>query len=258
MQCSSLYASRVQPVKFVARQTMLFKSLCMQCQCSAINIKCIQLYGKEISCSILPDTSLCRVHKKSSLTITSNFYSIRKRIYFLYESLTLFIILKKKQVSGDDGGHCIWYGECFQDSFLHKKNCFYDGPAKPLSSEGQKILAKRCPHLMVDNGQGINTCCDEKQLMTLDSNINIASNFLKRCPSCLDNLIKHICDFTCAVNQNQFINVTKTAEENGNYSHFVSSLLERNAMLVYSFTIDVPMLLYTLRFCVSLCRYEIH
>lgn len=100
---------------------------------------------------------------------------------------------------------------------MHKKNCLYDGPAKPLNSEGQKLLAKHCPHLLVDDGKGINTCCDTNQLITLDANIQLASNFLKRCPSCLDNLSKHFCDFTCAVNQSKFINITEKGEANGNY-----------------------------------------
>lgn len=120
-----------------------------------------------------------------------------------------------QQVFSDEGDHCIWYGECYMDAAMHKKNCYYNGPPKPLDPEGQKLLSKNCPHLLVDNGKGINTCCDMKQLTTLDANIKLASNFLKRCPSCLDNLVKHFCDLTCAVNQSKFINVTEKLEANG-------------------------------------------
>lgn len=119
------------------------------------------------------------------------------------------------------------------DAAMHKKNCLYDGPAKPLSSEGQKLLAKHCPHLLVDDGKGINTCCDANQLQTLDANIKLASNFLKRCPSCLDNLVKHFCDFTCAVDQSRFINITEKGEaDNGNYCILFYNLicLERNIL----------------------------
>ncbi|XP_029677101.1 NPC intracellular cholesterol transporter 1 isoform X4 [Formica exsecta] len=118
-------------------------------------------------------------------------------------------------VASDENSHCIWYGECYMDAAMHKKYCVYDGPAKPLSSKGQELLAKNCPHLLVDNGKGINTCCDMNQLITMDANLKLASNFLKRCPSCLNNLAKHFCDYTCAANQNKFINVTKTGEANG-------------------------------------------
>lgn len=100
---------------------------------------------------------------------------------------------------------------------MHKKYCPYDGLAKPLDTEGQKLLEKHCPHLLVDNGGGINTCCDKKQLVNLDTNIKLASNFLKRCPSCLQNLVKHFCDFTCATNQNKFMNVTEKIKADGNY-----------------------------------------
>lgn len=99
---------------------------------------------------------------------------------------------------------------------MHNKYCPYNGPPKPIDSSGQELLAKHCPHLLVDNGNGINTCCNTKQLVILDANIQLASNFLKRCPSCLDNLVKHFCDFTCSVNQSKFINVTEIAEEKGN------------------------------------------
>lgn len=54
----------------------------------------------------------------------------------------------------------------------------------------------------------VKTCCDTNQLKTMDQSIKLAANFLKRCPSCLQNLVKHICDFTCGVDQSRFINVT--------------------------------------------------
>jgi hypothetical protein len=54
----------------------------------------------------------------------------------------------------------------------------------------------------------VKTCCDTNQLKTMDQNILLAAAFLQRCPSCLQNLVKHICDFTCGVNQSRFINVT--------------------------------------------------
>ncbi|XP_011630043.1 NPC intracellular cholesterol transporter 1-like [Pogonomyrmex barbatus] len=129
--------------------------------------------------------------------------------------LLLALLSIASPVVGEKNGHCIWYGNCYTDAALHTKYCPYDGPAKPLDSDGQKLLFKLCPHLLVDEGKGINTCCDTKQLLILNENIKLASNFLKRCPSCLDNLQKHFCDFTCAVNQNIFINITEKREING-------------------------------------------
>ncbi|XP_076243132.1 Niemann-Pick type C-1a isoform X2 [Calliopsis andreniformis] len=111
-------------------------------------------------------------------------------------------------VSAAEEGHCIWYGECFTDDFLHKKNCPYTGPPKLLDFAGQELLAKNCPHLVKDTGNGIKTCCDTKQLQNMDRNIKLAANFISRCPSCLDNLVKHFCEFTCSPEQSKFINVT--------------------------------------------------
>ncbi|KAG7205223.1 hypothetical protein KM043_018307 [Ampulex compressa] len=132
---------------------------------------------------------------------------------------TFFVVLALtglvEAVSEGDEGHCIWYGECYTDEMLHKKNCPYTGPPKPLDFKGQELLAKNCPHLVQDSGNGIITCCDTNQLSTLDVNIKLASNFLKRCPSCLDNLAKHFCDFTCGRNQSKFINVTRVEENLG-------------------------------------------
>lgn len=99
--------------------------------------------------------------------------------------------------------------------YLHKKNCHYEGPPKLLDIEGQKLLAKNCPHLMIDSGKGINACCDVNQLKTMDTNIKLVSNFLNRCPSSLDNLVKHFCEFTCSTEQSKFINVTDVQQDNG-------------------------------------------
>lgn len=41
----------------------------------------------------------------------------------------------------------------------------------------------------------------------------MAAGFLKRCPNCLQNLVRHLCDFTCSHDQSQYIDV-KTLEIN--------------------------------------------
>ncbi|XP_006621499.1 NPC intracellular cholesterol transporter 1 isoform X6 [Apis dorsata] len=143
-------------------------------------------------------------------TLTDANMSHLNIIFFLLGIWTLI-----NTVSAAEDGHCIWYGECYTDKFnMHKKNCPYIGPAKLLDNNGQKLLAKNCPHLMIDSGNGINTCCDTNQLQTMDTNIKLASNFLSRCPSCLDNLVKHFCEFTCSTQQSKFINVTEIGKEN--------------------------------------------
>lgn len=110
--------------------------------------------------------------------------------------------------SAGDDGHCVWYGECFTEG-THKKNCAYDGEAKTLDNKGQELLNKYCSHLGNDSGSGVKTCCDTTQLETLNENVGKAANFLRRCPSCLSNLVKHICEFTCSPVQSKFVNVTE-------------------------------------------------
>ncbi|KAK9709012.1 Niemann-Pick C1 N terminus [Popillia japonica] len=108
---------------------------------------------------------------------------------------------------GSDDGHCIWYGQCHSQNSLIQ-NCYYNGTAKPLKDpEGLKLLAKWCPHMVSPE---VSTCCDASQLKLMDSNIIIAANFLQRCPSCINNLIKHICEMSCATNQSKFIDVVST------------------------------------------------
>lgn len=53
------------------------------------------------------------------------------------------------------------------------------------------------------------TCCDAKQVQALDKNIKLAHQFLKHCPSCMDNFAEHFCSFTCRPDQSLFMNITQ-------------------------------------------------
>ncbi|XP_018568156.1 Niemann-Pick C1 protein isoform X3 [Anoplophora glabripennis] len=117
-----------------------------------------------------------------------------------------FSAISNESTSRSDApGHCIWYGECNQIG-SRKQNCLYNGTALPLTGKGPSILSKWCPHLNASA-----TCCDEHQLKSFDTNILMAGNFLKRCPSCFSNLVSHLCQMTCSPVQSDFINVKKTA-----------------------------------------------
>ncbi|XP_063990159.1 NPC intracellular cholesterol transporter 1 isoform X1 [Diachasmimorpha longicaudata] len=122
--------------------------------------------------------------------------------------LLLFTIVSVTVINGEDG-HCIWYGSCHRDALDHAKYCPYSGPAKPLDPEGQGFLAKLCPHMIQAPGKEIKTCCNTEQLKILDQNILLAASILSRCPSCLGNLVKHFCEFTCSESQSEFLNITK-------------------------------------------------
>ncbi|CAH1135903.1 unnamed protein product [Ceutorhynchus assimilis] len=122
-------------------------------------------------------------------------------------------------------GHCIWYGQCNQKNGL-SQNCVYNGTGKALNSTGAAILKSWCPHM--DPGM---VCCDDTQMMTLDKSVNLAANFLKRCPSCMFNLVRSICDLTCSPHQSTFIAVkeTKTNEQtNKSYVTAVDYYITQN------------------------------
>lgn len=112
-------------------------------------------------------------------------------------------------------GHCVWYGQCHKDARGYQY-CPYNGTAKPLAADGVAILKEWCPQFFETLNSAKDTCCDVEQLKTLDKNIKLAANFLKRCPSCMNNLAKHLCHFTCSPTQSDFMNATIKEETKDN------------------------------------------
>ncbi|XP_014300205.2 NPC intracellular cholesterol transporter 1 isoform X2 [Microplitis demolitor] len=167
--------------------------------------------------------------------------------YISTMTIVMLFFLSFLAVTHAEEGHCIWYGQCNQNLMGHVQNCNYTGEAKPLTGGGLEILARHCPH-MIKNGQDVKTCCDTSQLETFDTNIKLASVFLNRCPSCLDNLVKHLCEFTCSPYQSSFMNATKietNPETNKTYVNAVD-LFITNKYLQGTFTscskVSVPSL----------------
>ncbi|XP_070495795.1 NPC intracellular cholesterol transporter 1 isoform X3 [Chironomus tepperi] len=110
----------------------------------------------------------------------------------------------------ENNGHCVWRGVCYNDG-SKKKNCAYDGTALPLNSTGVDALKQWCSHLLPkDNADNVLTCCDNEQLIEFNNQIKLASGILNRCPSCMNNFVRHICEFTCSPHQSDFIKVKKT------------------------------------------------
>uniref|UniRef100_W8AQJ5 Niemann-Pick C1 protein n=1 Tax=Ceratitis capitata TaxID=7213 RepID=W8AQJ5_CERCA len=104
---------------------------------------------------------------------------------------------------------CIWYGVCNTDpSTQHKMYCAYNGTAKVMPDNGLELLKARCSHLL--DGGATEFCCNSDQISVLNENIKLAANFLERCPSCMGNLVRHLCDFTCSPKQSEFAKVVTT------------------------------------------------
>ncbi|XP_039275354.1 NPC intracellular cholesterol transporter 1 isoform X4 [Nilaparvata lugens] len=116
-------------------------------------------------------------------------------------------LLVQNVVSSEYG--CVWYGQCDQKENGHKLNCPYDGPPKEVTDPDIVILLKKwCPRLVEnENNASVKTCCDAEQMKLLNTNLAMASSFIKRCPACERNLIEHICQFTCGPDQSRFMRV---------------------------------------------------
>lgn len=100
-------------------------------------------------------------------------------------------------------GHCIWYGQCNKDPLA--QNCYYEGPAKPLNdTKGLEILKRLCPDISPDA-----TCCNTEMLVAFDQGLALPSSILKRCPSCLSNFVRPICQMTCSPVQSKFLDVVE-------------------------------------------------
>jgi Niemann-Pick C1 protein len=151
------------------------------------------------------------VRERSSAPTARMILRMKSRVEPQMLLLLLLGLAASRVVEAAEEGHCVWYGECYRDMFTHAKNCPYEGEPKELDMIGQKIFAKHCPHMMPANGGIPKTCCDTQQLKTLDSSVSMASNILQRCPSCLSNFEKQICEFTCSPHQSTFVNVTQIA-----------------------------------------------
>ena len=122
------------------------------------------------------------------------------------EKQLLFLVALLAFVQGQtDEGQCIWTGLCgpHPDYPLFKcLNCAYPGPAQEIDSSLHPLLDDVCPHIRFEKwqktvfsitvssdfrhemGENPKLCCDEKQLVDLSNNFQLAEGFLgERCPT---------------------------------------------------------------------------
>ncbi|OWR54329.1 niemann-Pick C1 protein, partial [Danaus plexippus plexippus] len=127
----------------------------------------------------------------------------------------LFLLYVAEYIpSASAEGHCIWYGVCSQPTDIKKLNCLYNGTAKPIEDgTARQTLEKFCP----DIAAGDVSCCDADQLKNFNANIGIALNLLNRCPTCVNNFLKHICALTCSPKQSEFLNPVKIEPYNATH-----------------------------------------
>ncbi|XP_037927352.1 NPC intracellular cholesterol transporter 1 isoform X3 [Teleopsis dalmanni] len=133
-------------------------------------------------------------------------------LYFTVIFLNLFAASKQD---------CVWYGVCNTNSDDLNQYCPYNGTAKQMSPDGINLLKERCGFLVEDGATEF--CCDSQQVEILNKNVKLAANFLDRCPSCMANLLRHICDFSCSPKQSEFIKIVST-KKNKNEMEYIDSI----------------------------------
>ncbi|XP_070506187.1 NPC intracellular cholesterol transporter 1 homolog 1b-like [Chironomus tepperi] len=141
-------------------------------------------------------------------------------------TLILFLTVAIGQVLSQNGSEysekkCTWYGICDRvktGSAEKIKNCLNDTSPIPLNKSGRESLLQWCSHLVPERGDAY-TCCDNEQIDELNENIKIASSLLNRCPSCMKNLVTHICDYICSPHHSDFIKVKRTKQNKKNQAY---------------------------------------
>ena len=120
---------------------------------------------------------------------------------------------------GLSNGDCVWYGKCgvnTPDKGGLPLNCQYDGQPKPVTSPSSlAILEEVCPHLFPEDDKDhtqVDLCCDDFNIKSMREDLNQIIGFFSRCPQCLYNFYRFICDTTCSRNQSDFMKVVKTVD----------------------------------------------
>ena len=98
---------------------------------------------------------------------------------------------------------CVWHGVCNFDG-THYQNCPYSGPGYPLNNDSAiEIIQRRCPEVHSDPDDLV--CCTPQSLKIMDDSIAYAEAVYGRCPTCLKNLVRSICAFSCSPKASDFI-----------------------------------------------------
>ncbi|KAL6255124.1 hypothetical protein P5V15_013454 [Pogonomyrmex californicus] len=114
-----------------------------------------------------------------------------------------------------DERFCAWYGECGRTIFYPRTCVAKNITAQPVNDEkAEALLKKRCPHFF-ENNKSPKTCCNADQIITMDDSMNKAESIFGRCPTCIRNMFRVICEFTCSPEQSRFVRVTNSSIENG-------------------------------------------
>ncbi|XP_041981624.1 NPC intracellular cholesterol transporter 1 homolog 1b-like [Aricia agestis] len=112
------------------------------------------------------------------------------------------------------------YGECSVVGGFGKPCPFYeDAPSilQGLSPEDRaetlRLVESRCPALLYDeegnrkDDNDIVACCSGYQLSIFEESLVVADGIFGRCPRCMRNFVRQICEMYCSPEQDRFVEV---------------------------------------------------
>ena len=126
----------------------------------------------------------------------------------------------------DNKNKCVWYGDCGLSENNKPRVCAYNGAPQPVNNTiVADRLRQKCPQYFKDttDSSGPTLCCDQENIETLVSKLDLAESIFGRCPTCLRNFYKLICDISCSPEQSRFLKVSKT-EVNSEGKEYVTEI----------------------------------
>ncbi|OAD57255.1 Niemann-Pick C1 protein, partial [Eufriesea mexicana] len=119
--------------------------------------------------------------------------------------------------------HCVWYGDCGPTKSGLRRTCYSNGPPRPVNNATAEMLLRgKCPQLF-QNKDSPELCCDVDNIQTLVTQLSMAETIFGRCPTCIKNAYKLLCDLSCSPEQSKFLRVTKV-NKNSEDKEYVEEL----------------------------------
>ncbi|CAH0726981.1 unnamed protein product, partial [Brenthis ino] len=146
---------------------------------------------------------------------------------WLSKMITQFLYLLLSLSSGVSA-RCVMYGECAVINGF-TKSCPVTHEALPVlkdlsalqRTEAIDILKARCPNLLYDEegnqkeDDDIVACCNFSQLQNMAESLLLAESILGRCPICVRNFARQICEMNCSPEQSRFVSVSQDTAPDG-------------------------------------------
>lgn len=181
----------------------------------------------------------------------------RRGLRFVLSSFLLCYALQLARCE-TDAYHCVWRGNCGFTELGVSRTCASNDPPESIDPQSNSNLREKCPHYF--EGKGIlsridlsslrsswffhfcvnvsdspELCCDADNVKTLIENLNMAESIFGRCPTCLKNVYKLLCDLVCSPEQSKFLRVTKTGNnyttESGKRKEYVEEIEVRDILI---------------------------